>query len=438
MLPPCRHTQICSALCAGGLWLAAAAAYGQLNLEVGSVLTAPEPAFPVPLPAPPEVLPPAAGTAPYGSFDPAIYGPFPNSTVPGAGPLASPVAASGFSYHAGAIARAYYLNDHRVEFTGTESTFAVEGVINAGCLERVDGWELALEAQLFLNQPFDRNVLVDTPERASFKSNFDIEPLDISQLFAAARYGDVSVTMGRFVTPFGRFYFPNYRNNFDDSPFIRSEAILFRETGLVLQWDPDIWTFTAAVTNGGPQQDTNSSKALVARVGIDTLEYAVGTSIKWQDGIGSEGQKTYNNHAGVDGMVRFGPWTLSAEAIYDQYGLRRPGLTLNDITWGRSLYYRDLNKSFHQPFTGFGYYVNLGYEGPQWLIMLNYGEFYPEQTGDRRQDEVTRRGLLKISRRWTTHFETYGVVLRENDLADAFDHSTRLGIYAILGGQFVW
>ena len=77
------------------------------------------------------------------------------------------------------------------------------------------------------------------------------------------------------MTPFGRFYYPLYRNNFDDSPFIRSEAILFRETGLLGQWDPEGWVFTAALTNGGFEQDTNSSKALVARAGIDLPYFAL-------------------------------------------------------------------------------------------------------------------------------------------------------------------
>jgi hypothetical protein len=70
--------------------------------------------------------------------------------------------------------------------------------------------------------------------------------------------------------------------------------------------------------------------------------------------------------------------------------------------------------------------------------MLNYGEFYPEQIGNRRHDAVTRRGLVKASRHWTPHFETYGVALIESDLADSFDNSTRRGLYAIFGGQFVW
>jgi hypothetical protein len=174
-----------------------------------------------------------------------------------------------------------------------------------------------VEGELFLNQPFDRNIFQDTPERVSFAHNFDIEPLQISQLRLSAQHGALTTTVGRFVTPFGRFYYPLYRNNFDDSPFLRSEAILYRETGLLVEYQPGIWDLAAAVVNGGFEQDTNSSKAFIGRAGIDCDWLACGVSIKEQDGIGSENQKVYKNHFGCDAMVRRGAWTLSAEAIYD-------------------------------------------------------------------------------------------------------------------------
>jgi hypothetical protein len=341
-----------------------------------------------------------------------------------------------FRYDIGGKARGYYINDQRIEFTGAEETFAVEGVIDGGMMQQAGEWQLALDAELFVNQPFERNILVDTPERRSFAANFDVEPLEISQLYLSARHGDLYGAIGRFVTPFGRFYFPNYRNNFDDSPFIRSEAILFRETGALLQWDPGIWTMTAALTNGGRAQDTNSSKALVARVGIDQPTWALGVSVKAQDGIGSETQKVFNEHVGFDAMIRRGVWTLSGEVIYDEYGLRRPGILPNDIFWGRSLYYRDRNDALLDPITGIGYYLNLGYEGPQWSLTLNYGEFYPESIGLPEHDTTTRRGLIKASRWWTPNFETYAIVMLETSLPSAFDNSTRRGSYVVLGCQF--
>jgi hypothetical protein len=410
------------------LW-AIASASAQIEFRNGSLLEAPSDVV-QPLPS---VMAPSPETLP-----PTMAQPFAIPSAEAPIGLQFPAASSDFTYHFGGKGRGYYINDQRIEFTGVEATFAVEGVIEGGLIQRAGGWDLSFQTQLFLNQPFGKNILVDNPERQSFAANFDIDPLQISQLYLGARNGDVFVALGRFVTPFGRFYFPNYRNNFDDSPFIRSEAILFRETGLLLQWDPSIWVIQAALTNGSFQQDTNSSKALVARVGIDQPWYALGTSVKWQDGNGSESQKAFNNHAGVDAMVRYGSWTLSGEAIYDQYGLRKPGTPLNSITWGRSLYYRDYSNGLDIPITGFGYYMNLGYEGPQWTLMLNYGEFYPQHIGVPQQDAVTRRGLIKASRHWTQHFETYGVVLLENDLPNAFDSSTRRGTYVIGGCQFVW
>jgi hypothetical protein len=427
-----RHRRISLYVQVACSWLLfAATAAAQVDFDAGSLVApgpladtaaAPSPArnfasqFPEVIPTPP----PTIGTGSTGYL-----------AMPASGPEA-------LAYHLGGQARGYYINDQRIEFTGLEATFAVEGVINGGITQRSGNWDLSLETQIFLNEPFDKNVFIDSQQRRSFAPNFDIDPLQISQLYLGARNGDFYTAIGRFVTPFGRFYFPNFRNNFDDSPFIRSEAILFRETGAMVQWDPDPFVFTAALTNGNFLQDTNSSKALIARVGIDQPWYAFGSSIKWQDGNGSETQKLFNNHVGVDGMIRFGNWTLSGEAIYDEYGLRKPGLLPYQITWGRSLYFRDLNNGFDVPITGWGYYVNLGYEGPNWTLMLNYGDFFPGHIGDRRQDTPTHRGLIKASRHWTRHFETYGVVLLENTLDRAFDRLPRVGQYVIGGAQFTW
>ena len=53
----------------------------------------------------------------------------------------------------------------------------------AAFTSRLGAWEAEVETEMFLNQPFDRNILQDNPERASFAGNFDIEPLQISQLY---------------------------------------------------------------------------------------------------------------------------------------------------------------------------------------------------------------------------------------------------------------
>jgi len=372
--------------------------------------------------AAPSMLPPVAGEP---QFDPANW--VSTSALPPA-----------FTYHVGGKGRGYYINDQRIEWTGQEATFTTEGVVTGGVLQQAGGWDLQFETEIFLNLPFDRNIL-NSNERAGFAPNFDVDPLQISQLYLAARKDDWYFSLGRFPTPFGRYYYPIFRNNFDDSPFIRSEAILFRETGLLMQWDPDGFVFTAALTNGGFGQDTNSSKAGILRAGIDRERFACGMSWKVQDGIGSEWHKMYKGHVGVDAMVRWGNWMLSGEAIYDEYGFRDAGFDPNDIFWGRSYYFRDSNRVDQKPLHGFGYYVNLGYEGPRWSLALNYGEYFPlDELGFAAHDTPIHRGLVKASYHLTPNFETYGVALVENSVPYPFTSYSfeRMGSMLIFGCQF--
>lgn len=328
------------------------------------------------------------------------------------------------------------VNDKRIQFTGQEATFGVEGVL-AGVLRHAAGdWELGLESELYLNQPYDRNRLRDTPERASYLGNFDIDPLEISQLLLSARYGDLLLAIGKMVTPFGRTYFPLYLNDRRDAPFIRTESILWRETGLLAQYDPGILVLTGALMNGSEDMDTNSSKALLTRLGLDTDAAAVGASIKIQDGIGSEGQKMYNNHVGMDAMLRRGRCTLSAELIYDQYGFHRPGFAAEEITWHQGVYHREQNLAHKSPLTGIGYYINLGYDGERWGWMLNYGEYYPqEQLGDPVHDVTTRRGLAKLVYHFNAYCDAYAALIVENDVVGAQDGRRREGGLLLTGFQ---
>jgi hypothetical protein len=341
----------------------------------------------------------------------------------------------GWWYDYDVLGRAYYYNDQRIEWTGQEATFGVEGVVAGAARQHHDGWEWGADAEIFLNQPFDRNILVDTPLRQSYRGNFEVEPFQISQLYISGRAGDFFAAVGRMATPFGRTYFPLYLNSLTDAPFIRSEAILWRETGLLLQYDPGNWIFTAAVTNGGPERDTNSSKALVSRIGYEVDWFALGSSIKWHDGISSEGQKTYNNHFGIDAMLRRGRWMLSGEAIFDQYGMRR-AFDPQNITWGRSIYHRDFNEGWYDPIEGIGYYVNFGYHGDRWTTILNYGEYYPEQIGDRIHDTTNRRGILKVIYNFSQHCEFYSMLLLETDVPRAQEGRLRNGEALLAGFQF--
>lgn len=336
-------------------------------------------------------------------------------------------------FHVDFLGRAAFENDQRIEWSGVEATFGVEGSMLAGAREDFGTYTAGLESEILLNQPFDRNILADTAERRSYLSNWMVDPVQISQLYLTARRNDFMLALGKMMTPFGRVYFPLYKNDRSDAPFIRTESILWRETGLLVQWDPGNWVFTASVMNGGYDRDANSSKALIARVGYETEWMALGGSIKRQDGIGSESQKQYNEHVGLDGMVRRGPWTLSGEVIYDLYGLRQPINPLN-ITWGRSIYYRDQNRGLFQPITGVGYYGNLGYSQGHLTTMLNFGQFFPAQIGDPRHDIGNWRAIAKII--W--HFrstDTYVMCLWENDVPNAQDNRLRQGVDVLSGFQ---
>ncbi len=252
------------------------------------------------------------------------------------------------------------------------------------------------------------------------------------------RRDDFSIKLGKMVTPFGRYYFPLYSNARIDAPFIRSESILWRETGLLLHWQPGIFVGDVAMTNGSEDLDSNSSKAVISRLGLQNEYAAVGFSVKWQDGIGSEQQKEFKNHVGADAMFRFGPFLLSGECIYDEYGFRRPGFDPNDITWYHSIYYRDLNRALGEPLTGVGYYMNLGYNGPFWDINLNYGEFYPAPIDNPQHDEINRRGIVKLDYRITPALQPYCAVLVENSGFIAQADRPRKGFLILSGLQYVF
>ena len=101
-------------------------------------------------------------------------------------------------------------------------------------------------------------------------------------------YSDWTFKIGKFVTPFGRTYFPLYTNADWDAPFIRTEVIGWRETGILAHYKSGYFVGDIALTNGGENLYTNSSKFLVARVGLESDCWAIGCSAKKGNGNGSE------------------------------------------------------------------------------------------------------------------------------------------------------
>ncbi len=329
-------------------------------------------------------------------------------------------------------ARAYYLNDQRIEFTGQEETFGVEAALR-GSIERcVNSWQVGLHSEFFLTQRFDENILVDTAERRSFRGLFDDDVLSISQLYFSASRGDWTFAAGKRDTPFGRAFFPLNTNERIDAPFIRTESILWRETGLFIDYRPGRFHFSLAGVNGSEDRDTNSSKGIIGRVGVDMDWLVFGASAKFQDGIGSESQKFRNNHVGLDAMVRGERWLLSGEIIYDEYGFRRPFNPL-DITWGRSIYNRDIFFPGRRLY-GLGFYLNFIYRAPLGTWVLNYGEYRPQvDTGDFIHDQVTRRGLIKHIYHIAPGIDWYNTLIIENDVEPAQAARIRRGLTGLTG-----
>ncbi len=333
----------------------------------------------------------------------------------------------------GSIFRSYYINDQRIQWSGVEATFGVEAALSAEIQREISNGHILVSAEVFLNQPFDQNILVDE-SRAKYLPNFQVSRCELAQLVVGLKKKNFFIGLGRKTTPFGRTYSLPLLNNYVDQPFIRTESILRYETGLFMEYSPGILDFSLAVVNGGPEMDTNSSKAGIARLGLKGRDnkWAFGVSAKFQDGIGSENQKQFKNHAGLDLMVKFGPFRVSGEVIYDEYGFRKE-YNEEDIFWKRSLYYRDVFYKYEVPVTGIGAYLNLQYEGSKWFLEACYGEFHPEEIGNIYHDEPTKRGIIKVRICFAPGFHLFGMGLFENERTTEPLFKGASGVVALVG-----
>jgi hypothetical protein len=310
-------------------------------------------------------------------------------------------------------ARGYTMNDQRIAWSGLEFTFGAEARVAALLRRQFRGGHVGVEAEFFINQPFGRNILTDEV-RQDYLANWEVETFGLSKLNVVMRAGNFTARIGKAETPFGRTYFPVYSNDLTfGSPFIRSEAILWRETGIFLSYHTAGFSFDLAGVNGETDRDTNSGKSGIARLGYRSKYFAAGVSYKIHDGIGSEQQKIYKNHLGADLAIFLSHFTLSAEYIEDEYGFHRE-FAEEDIFWPRSLYYRDIFYEYKTPIEGRGWYVNLLYQNESVMVNLNYGEYYPQKIGHPFHDPDIRRGILKISVNVLKEVRLYLVGLIEN------------------------
>jgi len=310
--------------------------------------------------------------------------------------------------------RAYGLNDQRIYWSGLEFSFGAESALDISLQKKYRRSSLTFNAELFLNQPFGENILIDE-YRKDYAANFKVDTVEISKLSLRFDIGRFSITIGKAATPFGRVCFIPHSNNLDfGAPFVRSEAILWRETGIFLHWENRFLELDVAAVNGGEERDTNSGKAGIFRVGIHGRYWRIGASHKVHDGTGSEWQKQYKGHTGLDFMIRLGRVRFSGEWIWDRYGFHRP-FPENEIFWQRSLYYRDTFLAYKTPIKGKGGYGEIQYRSRKWMIELNYGEYHPQAIGNILHDRPIKRGIVRLAFLFVPDARFYFTGLLEND-----------------------
>ncbi len=293
--------------------------------------------------------------------------------------------------------KSYYKNDQRIYWSGLESTFLNEGNINIKFSDKIGKFTVETDGEFFLNQPYGNNILTDDV-RSDYLPSFKINTFEISKLYIAFKKKNLSLKFGKFKTPFGKANYQLFLNNHNIfSPFIRSEAILWRETGISLNYRAGFLSFDIAIVNGEEEGDTNSSKAGILRIGLESSKVKMGISVKAQDGIGSEDQKEYKNHVGIDFFVKIHRKIyIYGEAIYDQYGFHRQ-IDYEKIYWDISYYYRDIFYKYKTPIEGIGGYFGLHYSSNSSMFDLIYGEYYPQKIGNPYHDEPVKRAIIKYS-----------------------------------------
>jgi hypothetical protein len=337
-------------------------------------------------------------------------------------------------------ARAFLRMDSRINWSGVESTFGGEAVLRPLYESQTGAITWRARGEFFLNEPSGTSILSD-PVRDLYRPNFTVPAFQVFQLALEAERGDWLVRLGRIRTPIGGYDVPMLTNSLMDAPFLRTEIVGFAETGIFVRWHPGPWSLEAGFSNGEPDLDTNSSKALVARVGYDAHRWSAGVWIKAQDGISSEQQKRFNSFAGFDAKVRFGDWTVYGEGLVDQHGLwRDPALLANPAALGvRSLYGRDVYVGFGTPVYGDGFDIGATLRRDQVLFDWNWGAYWPQRVGIASHDAPIYRATFKTTWALTRHFDVFAVVISENSRPQPFiELMNYIPRALVVGAQMRW
>jgi hypothetical protein len=321
---------------------------------------------------------------------------------------------NGGSLEIGGALRAFYSNDQRIAWSGVETTFGGEGDLRALFTMPDGDWTFRARSEFFLNEPTGNTILSD-PVRNLYRDDYIVPAFQVFQLALEAEYGDWLIRVGKIRSPLGSNVVPIFTNSLSDAPFLQTEIIGFTETGVFVRWHPGPWSIDLGVSNGEENLDTNSSKALIARLGIDQPRWSAAVWGKFQDGIGSEEMKQFNSFVGFDASVRTGNWTFYGEAAVDQHGLYRDPNAGNLQEFNSlSLYGLDAYRGFDEPIYGAGFDAGAVYRYSRLMMNWNYGIYFPQHIGIPTQDAPVHRGLVKCSWDLTRRLQFYAALIFEN------------------------
>ncbi len=313
--------------------------------------------------------------------------------------------------------RSFLKLDQRISWSGAESTFAAEAVLRPRLERRGEWGTWRARGEFFLNQPM--GTLLSDPVRDLYREALETRPFDIFQLSLEYESENWRIRLGRIRTPLGHYPVPLLTNALVDAPFLRTEVLGFTETGMFVRWRPGLWSFDLGLSNGESNLDTNSTKALVARTGLEWRSLRFGIWLKAHDGAGSEQQKKFGSVYGVDTSVQFRRWTIYAEGSLDEHGLYRGDAdpqTLRPL----SFYHREVYRGRRAPVWGGGFHIGAMLTFADFWIDWNYGVYWPEPIGVPSHDEPIKRALIKMTWNVARHFDVYALAIAENSRPQRF------------------
>lgn len=161
----------------------------------------------------------------------------------------------GLRHHA--MVRALLLDDQRIQWSGLENSFSAEAILELNYLKKIGKWQLMVQSELLVNQPFNQNILSDE-FRDLYRQNFEYEIFTFRQLYIGIKSRSMTIRLGQITNPFGRCYLTASNNARSDLPFLRTEVVAPTDTGFSISFTPGIFSLDFALVNGSEGQDTTA------------------------------------------------------------------------------------------------------------------------------------------------------------------------------------